>query len=106
MKLAAPDAPGADRWRKSLLCETYGHGYGVTILGRMVTDGRWKYAATEDTLDELYDLEADPYELKNLAVLPEYDGKKQEMRKLLTEQQEKAEDPVRLEQLLGKTSAE
>ncbi len=57
-------------------------------------------------MDELYDLEADPYELKNLAVLPEYDAKKQEMRKLLTEQQEKAEDPVRLEQLLGKTSAE
>ena len=57
-------------------------------------------------MDELYDLEADPYELKNLAVLPEYDGKKQEMRKLLTERQEKAEDPVRLEQLLGNTSAE
>lgn len=106
MKLAAPDAPGADHWRKSLLCETYGHGYGVTILGRMVTDGRWKYAATKDTLDELYDLEADPYELKNLAVLPEYDAKKQEMRKLLTEQQENAEDPVRLEQLLGNPSAE
>jgi len=57
-------------------------------------------------LDELYDLEADPYELKNLAVLPEYNAKKQEMRKLLTERQEKAEDPVRLEQLLGNTSAE
>ena len=57
-------------------------------------------------MDELYDLEADPYELKNLAVLPEYNAKKQEMRKLLTEQQEKAEDPVRLEQLLGNTSAE
>ncbi len=57
-------------------------------------------------MDELYDLEADPYELKNLAVLPEYNAKKQEMRKLLTERQEKAEDPVRLEQLLGNTSAE
>lgn len=56
-------------------------------------------------MDELYDLEADPYELKNLAVLPEYNAKKQEMRKLLTERQEKAEDPVRLEQLLGNTSA-
>ena len=57
-------------------------------------------------MDELYDLEADPYELKNLAVLPEYNAKKQEMRKLLTERQEKAEDPVRLEQLLGNASAE
>ena len=57
-------------------------------------------------MDELYDLEADPYELKNLAVLPEYNAKKQEMRKLLTERQEKAEDPVRLEQLLGNPSAE
>ena len=40
-------------------------------------------------MDELYDLEADPYELKNLAVLPEYNAKKQEMRKLLTERQER-----------------
>lgn len=87
-------------WRKELMCETYGHGYGVTILARMVTDGRWKYVCTEKGLDELYDLQADPYELKNLAVLPEYRQKREEMRTMLKRQQELTGDPVKLEDLI------
>lgn len=89
-------------WRKELMCETYGHGYGTTIIGRMVTDGRYKYACTEDYLDELYDLEADPYERKNLAVLPEYDTLKNRMRTLLEKLQKESADPVPLKQLLPK----
>ena len=82
------------------MCETYGHGYGVTILGRMVTDGRWKYVCTEKGQDELYDLKSDPYELRNLAVLPEYDKKKDEMRAKLKNEQKKSEDPIPLEELI------
>lgn len=88
------------RWRTSLMCETYGHGYGTTIIGRMVTDGHWKYACTEHDLDELYDLDQDPYEKKNLAVLPEYREKKEMMRNLLREKQRESLDPVPLEALI------
>ncbi len=88
------------KWRDSLMCETYGHGYGVTIIGRMVVKGDYKYVCTENDLDELYDLKNDPYELKNLAVLPEYDGLKNEMRELLREKQQESLDPIPLERLL------
>ncbi len=88
-------------WRKALMCETYGHGYGTTIIGRMVTDGRYKYVCTENALEELYDLQADPYELKNLAVLDEYEDKKEEMKKLLRKEQQKTFDPISLDQLVS-----
>lgn len=97
LELANGEAAG---WRNKLMCETYGHGYGVTIIGRMVTDGRYKYVCTENDLDELYDLELDPYEKRNLSVLPEYDELKEKMRAILKEQQELTEDPVPLEQLI------
>ena len=97
LKLAEGKDP---KWRDSLLCETYGHGYGVTIRGRMVTDGRYKYVCTEHCLDELYDLQEDPYEKKNLAVLEEYRDLKEKMRKLLAEKQKEARDPVAIETLL------
>ena len=87
-------------WRKELMCETYGHGYGVTIMARMVTDGRWKYVCTDHGLDELYDLENDPYELKNLALLKEYGAKREEMRDMLRRQQELTGDPVAMDQLI------
>lgn len=87
-------------WRSSLMCETYGHGYGCTIIGRMVTDGRWKYVCTENDKDELYDLEQDPYEMRNLAVLEEYNRKKEMMRALLKEKQKETRDPVGLKTLL------
>lgn len=92
----------AEDWRKELMCETYGHGYGVTILGRMVTDGRWKYVCTEQGIDELYDLETDPYELKNLALFYEYRSKRDEMRQMLKRQQEFTGDPVAMERLIPK----
>lgn len=51
----------------------------------MVRRGNFKYVRYIDTdyLDELYDLAADPEELSNLAVRPEYHATKIEMRVLL-----------------------
>ena len=92
-------------WRKSLLCETYGHGYGVTIRGRMVTDGRYKYVCTEHCLDELYDLREDPFEKRNLAMLEKYRGLKEAMRKLLAEKQRESADPIPMESLLDGADA-
>ncbi len=50
-------------WRDSLLCETYGHHY--PHLGKVVIKGQWKYVYNENQMDELYDLDKDPYELDN-----------------------------------------
>ncbi len=99
LDLAIPDRNAAP-WRESLLCESYGHGYGASKIGRMVVRGFIKYVCTEGDLDELYDLEKDPYQLKNLAVLPEYTTLKREMQELLRQKQAEAYDPVPLEQLL------
>lgn len=88
-------------WRNSLLCETYGHGYGHTQYGRMAVRDNIKYVCTQNDLDELYDLEQDPYELRNLAVLPEYADLKNEMRNLLRELQKETEDPISPEALMS-----
>lgn len=87
-------------WRRSLMCETYGHGYGTTIIGRMVTDGHYKYVCTENMLDELYDLKKDPYEKVNLSLLSEYADLKISMRKLLEQKQRETCDPIPLKRLL------
>jgi arylsulfatase A-like enzyme len=57
----------------------------------MVRQGKYKYIRYiyKDYLDELYDIEADPEELSNLAVRPEYHKTKLEMRALLTKELKK-----------------
>ena len=61
----------ADSWRESFLVEYYSD----TVFGRMrsmgyraVRTGRYKYIryTALSGMDELYDLETDPYELRNL----------------------------------------
>ncbi len=52
--------------RESLLVETYGHGFGTIELGRAIIKGRYKLVAWQNHDWELYDLEADPYELNNI----------------------------------------
>ena len=57
----------------------------------LVRQGKYKYIRYiyKDYLDELYDLEADPEELHNLAVRPEYHETKMEMRALLSKELKK-----------------
>lgn len=95
VKLLDPATPHRD----SLMLETYGHGYGTTIIGRTLLHDGWKYVCTEEDLDELYNLNEDPFEMKNLAYLPEYAEKRMQMRTLLREQQVKTKDPVKLDDI-------
>lgn len=52
--------------RSSLLCEHYGH-FDYYFRQRAVYEGYWKYVETENDKDQLYNLEEDPYELRNYA---------------------------------------
>ena len=54
---------GAD-WRQSLMCET--HGHLEDHLGRLVVTDQFKYVGNQNDMDELYDLQNDPYEMSNL----------------------------------------
>jgi len=56
-------------WRKSFLTEYFAEkGFPRTPSWQAARTDRWKYIhySTLDGMDELYDLKADPYELKNL----------------------------------------
>ena len=79
-------------WRQSILIEYFSD----TVMPRLVNMGyqavrtdRWKYIHyTElDGMDELYDLEADPYEIRNLIddeqAGPELERLRAELQKLL-----------------------
>jgi choline-sulfatase len=51
--------------------------------GSMIRQGRYKYSYYVGDLDELYDLHTDPAEMKNLAALPAYREKRDELKKQL-----------------------
>lgn len=59
-------------WRDATITETFGHGYGEEINCRAVITGRYKFIANSGQLNELYDLQEDPYELNNLIDQPGY----------------------------------
>jgi arylsulfatase A-like enzyme len=65
-------------WPDEVICEHNGHG--EVILQRIVLQGRYKYVAALYDGDELYDLVADPWEMRNLVDDPAYAGVKAELR--------------------------
>jgi len=76
-----PLCTGDTEWRDDLMSET--HGHTESIEGRMLVTGRFKYVATRDQMHELYDLDADPYELNNLINDPAHVAVLDEMRQRL-----------------------
>jgi N-acetylglucosamine-6-sulfatase len=81
-------------WRNSFLLEYYSDKVFPRIVQmgyKAVRNQRWKYIhyLELDGMDELYDLKADPFELKNLAGEPGAQatlaGMKRELERLLKE---------------------
>ena len=66
-------------WPDSVYCENHGEVWGYHTQ-RMVRTRRWKYVYAPHTKDELYDLQDDPAELKNLIDDPEQAGVLREMK--------------------------
>jgi N-acetylglucosamine-6-sulfatase len=82
------------RWRQSFLCEYWSESAWPWIIGmgyKAVRTERWKYIhwTQHQGMAELYDLEKDPYEMRNLAFDPAYakerEAMKKELRKLTAE---------------------
>ena len=86
------ETPG--RWRESFLIEYYSDKVWprlVTMGYQAVRTGRWKYIHYVDleNMDELYDLQQDPYEMKNLiddpAAAGDLSAANEELERLLDE---------------------
>ena len=73
------------------MCEHNSHG--EELLQRIVIRGRHKYVATLFDLDELYDLEQDPYEMNNLVHEPALRHIREELRDLLIRHMQNSGDP-------------
>lgn len=65
-----------------------GHSFEI----RMIKKGRYKYSFIPQDIDELYDLQNDPYEMKNLSDDFYYQGIKEELRKKVFKHMEETDD--------------
>ena len=70
--------PDSAEWSDQLICEHNGHG--DFIPQRILLYDHYKYVAALFDGDELYDLEADPYEMQNLSNDPDTADIRAEMR--------------------------
>lgn len=83
--------PDGAHWPRHLVCEHYGHIVD-RIIQRIIVQGRYKYMAALYDGDELYDLETDPFETKNLIKSEEHAEVKKELRMRLVEHIETTND--------------
>jgi Arylsulfatase A and related enzymes len=93
-------------WRNDLMCESYGHGYGTTIIGRMLLAPPYKLVMTEDDLMQLYDLSSDPFEMHNLAYDERFSAVLDDMQERLKTHMEKSSDPVPFQELKRRVRSE
>ncbi|MBD3193710.1 MAG: sulfatase-like hydrolase/transferase [Candidatus Lokiarchaeota archaeon] len=77
-------------WREDIMVEMHGHKH--LHLGRALISDKYKFIYNERDLDELYDLEEDPYELNNLINDPQYSKIIDDLEKRLKIWREKTND--------------
>ncbi len=83
--------PQGAKWRDYLVSEHHGHG-GDNVVQRILVGHRYKYVAALYEGDELYDLQNDPFELKNLVDSASHRNVKAEMRGRILGHLERIED--------------
>ncbi|MHA1491406.1 MAG: sulfatase-like hydrolase/transferase [Promethearchaeota archaeon] len=80
------------KWEEDLMCETQGH-YSVH-LGRLIVTDRYKYIMNERDMDELYDIQEDPFELNNLINKEKYAEILADMKSRLKKWRERTSDTM------------
>lgn len=78
-------------WPEVVVTECSGLEH-IMATQRMIRKDHWKYVFNGGDLEELYNLEEDPYEMKNLALTSEHKETLQMMRKALGDWFEKHDD--------------
>ncbi len=86
------EGEGSSEWRRDVMCVFNGHHY--LYQSRMITDGKFKFVFNAPEIDELYDLENDPWETTNLVFDRRFEEKVRDMRGRLVCLLEKYEDPL------------
>ena len=79
-------------WPKSFYGQFLGTEYYYTQ--RIIRDHRYKYVFNAFDFDELYDLQKDPYEMRNLAFDPEYEDVKRRLIEEMWRWAEKTDDII------------
>lgn len=77
------------KWRDYLYAETFGHHVPHRVY--VWSDRRVKYVQNKDQIEELYNLELDPYELVNLALKEDHQDQLAQMRDSLEQFKKKIE---------------
>ncbi|MFW5744978.1 MAG: sulfatase-like hydrolase/transferase [Spirochaetota bacterium] len=84
---------GEVEWRDAVVTEWHGHQF--LYSQRMLRHANWKYVFNPTDLDELYDLDADPNELTNLAARSEHAATLERLQRLLMTHLVEEDDPLR-----------
>ena len=82
-----------DTWRKYAFSNYNGQQFGLYVQ-RMIRGERFKYVWNMTDVDELYDLQDDPWELKNLIKEEAYSEELRILRKELYDDLKKRKDPL------------
>jgi len=83
---------GSSPWADQLVCEHNGHAYNN--LQRIILFEDFKYIISLYEAEELYDLNRDPWEMRNLAAEGRYSATKKELRRRLLRHAERIGDEL------------
>jgi len=81
-----------DDWRDCVFCCYYGNEIGLYTQRILITE-RYKFVWNGHAVNELYDLQEDPHELRNLVPDPRYQQVAKDLAKRLLEQMRRYDDP-------------
>lgn len=84
-----PDRPA----REAFMGEFEGNEFGLYSQRMLRTEG-WKYVYNAHDIDELYDMDADPWEMENLAASAAHAGVRRELAARLWELMHASRDPL------------
>lgn len=82
--------PEGEPWRDALIAEFHGHHFPYPQ--RMIRTDRYKLVINPESVNELYDLDIDPSELRNVHEVPTYAAVRQELTRKLFRELRKRDD--------------